>query len=1834
MKKKLTYFLLNIIVIILFVNNLRAQATPANGSISDVTLFAALNLDYPGMSAVKSAVNAGNYKLAKQAYLAYRRTNPTKWTALSGILPADTSTAVDSNAARIARNWLGGNQQGYIPPNYDFGPNVSGINWTFLPLPRSDPNYDPNFAAGMGRFQFWRSLSRGYYKTRNEVYARAWVNQMCSWVATFPVDLITDVDNQNSGYASQMQGLQIGMRLQDTWNDAYFHFLPSVSFVDTAQAIYAKGILGQCWRADWGVNKFYNSGVAPSNHEILEACGLVVTAMVFPEFRDASTWKADAFKLLMRAFDQTVYPDGVENELAPGYANWCRDFFIKILRISRLNNDTLPIGFEDKLKKMYWFDLYVQQPNGLMPPTNDNSDNTGAGLEAATATWGDPEFLYFTSGRTKGKVPDTVSYRFPWAGFNLMRSGWEANDNYLFFKNGPIGSWWHGHEDALSLYLTCFGNPLLVEAGSYMYNTSQMRAYVQSTSAHNTITVDGKDQHKRDDPIFESKVVSKPSSQPWLTNQIADYTTGIYKEGYQPTTYVTGSGRRYTGSKDFSVSHRRHIVFLKPYYYVVTDFLEGTGTHKYDCYFHLNAPAASIDNNTKAVKTINTGNTPELLVYPIETNGLAVKTVTGQKAPTYLGWLASTSMAIPTVDYSKTQAAPATFANILYPYNTNNQPTLNTTALTNAGNGIWACKGTTPYENFSIAIRRYDSLGGLTTLATPLAFTANAAVSIVRQQLGSQDRKATFDSLTAYSDATTSFTCDKANYIIYLNATNQFYLYNDNNTNKAIIVSSPFTINYTIASHQWIEISAAGITSISDPTISIVTPTNKIVMVQGDTTLITTNIVDGGTPITKVDFYDLPTWMGSDSSVPYQFIYSANTIGIHSISAKLTNQLGTVVTAASTKVSVNLFEAEDFTSNNTGTIVVDSSRSGMAKVAGINGGGWLEYNLNLNKTGKYSLDINLFNSNASNTFSVYIDGVAISNSGTQLGAVSIPVSVVYQTITIPSFDIASGSHTLRVVFNNGIDGVDFSQITFVNYYAIPGLIQAENYLKSGTYRNVSTNMLINQATIPKSGGGGVAIGNLDSNWVEYAINVANAGTYTLQMNLANRYSNNYTIGRKRVDLMLDNTLLKTITIPSNTYYAPATLIGFNTVNTTITFPKAGNQVIRLNLYGTNTSFDWMNFAPNNMSATITSPATNTTYSSNSNVSITATASATGGIDKVEFYNGDELLGTVSSSPYIYNWANIPAGLFRITTKAYDKFGNAFYATPITIVGNNTPPQVSIVSPFQYTTFLNGSNFNITANATDLDGFVANVQFDNGTTNIGLTTDSPYIYQWYGSATGTYKVNAIATDNLGATTASKPVTVSVGLFEAENYIAQQGTDTISYKGASNGKEVYKIDTTNNYLDYLVNIDNEGQFLLGLYLTNSNKGKSISVAIDGVPASLDGIMLQNTSLPISQSTNPVWTQPFDISSGTHTIRIKFIGVVDAFDYMKIQAINYQEVPGMIKAEDWTISGTDVLAAPTLKVASYTDLNKITGTSVSGLDQNWIEYAVNVDTPGIYRMDLTLANKYSSNWTGPTTLPYPAPAVTFKRVDALVDGVFQQSVRFPSTTYDSTKTKIGFKTVSTDSCYFSTPGKHMLKLYFYGNTINYDSMNLSLLVSTLPVKLNSYIAKSTDGKKVSIKWTTTDGINSDYFVIQRSYDGKNFEPIGNVTSFSNGHLKANYSFIDNNPVQGNNFYRLVEVDKYGKATYFEVKLVTIQGKNQLLSFTMFPNPLRQSLLNVQLPTLLNGTADLELINNFGQIVYHKTLKVIGKELSLSLPQSLSVGIYTVRINEFLPQKLFITK
>jgi len=89
------------------------------------------------------------------------------------------------------------------------------------------------------------------------------------------------------------------------------------------------------------------------------------------------------------------------------------------------------------------------------------------------------------------------------------------------------------------------------------------------------------------------------------------------------------------------------------------------------------------------------------------------------------------------------------------------------------------------------------------------------------------------------------------------------------------------------------------------------------------------------------------------------------------------------------------------------------------------------------------------------------------------------------------------------------------------------------------------------------------------------------------------------------------------------------------------------------------------------------------------------------------------------------------------------------------------PLVRITSPanggIAYDT---GAGVAITADATDLDGSVTNVQFFAGTNKVGNSSASPWTAPWTNAVSGSYVLTAVATDNTGTTTRSAPVSVSV------------------------------------------------------------------------------------------------------------------------------------------------------------------------------------------------------------------------------------------------------------------------------------------------------------------------------------------------------------------------------------------------------------------------------------------------------------------------------------------
>jgi hypothetical protein len=129
------------------------------------------------------------------------------------------------------------------------------------------------------------------------------------------------------------------------------------------------------------------------------------------------------------------------------------------------------------------------------------------------------------------------------------------------------------------------------------------------------------------------------------------------------------------------------------------------------------------------------------------------------------------------------------------------------------------------------------------------------------------------------------------------------------------------------------------------------------------------------------------------------------------------------------------------------------------------------------------------------------------------------------------------------------------------------------------------------------------------------------------------------------------------------------------------------------------------------------------------------------------------------------------------------------------------------------------------------------------------------------------------------------------------------------------------------------------------------------------------------------------------------------------------------------------------------------------------------------------------------------------------------------------------------------------------------------LRILLTTeggLPVDLVSFDARTTGPQQVTVSWKTASEENNSHFVLERSYNAKNFEELGRIEGKGDTSAESNYSYIDNKPLAGKSYYRLKQVDNAtkdeqgnwinGKETISRIVSVDRVG-TQLLN--VFPNP-----------------------------------------------------------------------
>jgi len=168
-----------------------------------------------------------------------------------------------------------------------------------------------------------------------------------------------------------------------------------------------------------------------------------------------------------------------------------------------------------------------------------------------------------------------------------------------------------------------------------------------------------------------------------------------------------------------------------------------------------------------------------------------------------------------------------------------------------------------------------------------------------------------------------------------------------------------------------------------------------------------------------------------------------------------------------------------------------------------------------------------------------------------------------------------------------------------------------------------------------------------------------------------------------------------------------------------------------------------------------------------------------------------------------------------------------------------------------------------------------------------------------------------------------------------------------------------------------------------------------------------------------------------------------------------------------------------------------------------------------------------------------------------------------------------------------------------------------------AVLPIEL-TYFTATPKSDVVALNWRTETELNNAYMAVERSLDGENFAEIGRVKGAGTTVEPQEYSFIDEAPKTGINYYRLRQVDTDGTVNYHKVVAVSFDTKD--IATTLFPT-VANDFVMVQTSKVAETEGVVTVMSLTGKIVTELAFAKGADQIELNVA-NLAAGQYFVRL------------
>jgi hypothetical protein len=461
-------------------------------------------------------------------------------------------------------------------------------------VPFLDPQFgDHKIVWELNRHQHWLALGRAAWLTGDPRYAAAFRRELASWLRANPP--------LTGGNWSSM--LELGFR-SVSWLWALHFFLP---FEGEAESPWLVELLLGLDRQLDHVSRHLSVYFSPNTHLLGEALALYVAGRVLPELRSAIRWEAIGRSILLQQSSAQIHRDGGHAELSPHYHRYVLDFYLLALAIARRTHDPAAGPFAEVASRLATFCRAMADKAGRLPTIGDDDGgllfplcrrpaaDVGDSLSLAAALLDRPDLaigppgeeVLWMLGGDRTALPtaepggEPQSLLFPDSGYAVLRSA----AGHAVFDAGQHGflNGGHAHADALSLVLSVYGRPLLIDPGTASYTTdTRVRDRFRSTQMHNTVAIDGRSQSVPSGPFHWQSTANAQVGR-WRSQAQFDFIEAEH-DGYLP------------------MIHRRTVLRGPDELWLVADHVLGTERHRIDAHWHLDPSWAPTEISTHVVR--------------------------------------------------------------------------------------------------------------------------------------------------------------------------------------------------------------------------------------------------------------------------------------------------------------------------------------------------------------------------------------------------------------------------------------------------------------------------------------------------------------------------------------------------------------------------------------------------------------------------------------------------------------------------------------------------------------------------------------------------------------------------------------------------------------------------------------------------------------------------------------------------------------------------------------------------------------------------------------------------------------------------------------------------------------------------------------------------------------------------------------------------------------------------------------------------------------------------------------------------------------------------------